>query len=43
METSSDGDGRAGERDHLVERALRVAHAAFGGARDEQQRLVGHA
>ena len=33
-------DRAAGERDDLIERALRVAHAAFGSARDEQQRLL---
>ena len=36
-----DGDRRPGERDHLIELALRVAHAAFGGARDQRQRRVG--
>ena len=33
-------DGRPGERDHLVERALRVAHAAVAGARQQRQRPV---
>ena len=29
-----------GEREHLIERAQRVAHAAFGGPRHERQRRV---
>ena len=36
--TSSSADRLARERQHLIERALRVAHAALGGARDERQR-----
>ena len=32
------GDLLAGERDHLVERTLRVAHAAVARSRDEHQR-----
>src|SRR6185503_5391205 len=31
---------RACERDHLIELALRVAHAAFGVARDQLERLL---
>jgi hypothetical protein len=38
--TSSSVTGLARERQHLVERALRVAHAALGGARDERQGVV---
>ena len=34
-------DRLAGERDHLIELALRVAHAAVGVARDQLQRVVG--
>ena len=30
----------AGERDDLVERALRVAHAAVAGARQQHQRAI---
>ena len=33
---------RARERQHLVEGALRIAHAAFGGARNQPERVVGH-
>ena len=36
------GDRLAGERHHLIERALRVAHAALGRARDQRQRGVRH-
>ena len=34
------GDGRAGEGDDLIEGALRVAHAAVAGARQQRQRRV---
>ena len=36
------GDGGAGKRQHLIEGALRVAHAAFGIARQNRQRVVGN-
>ena len=35
------GDGVAGERNHLIELALRVAHAAVGIARNQLERLAG--
>ena len=40
MATSSDGDLLSRERDHLIERALRVAHAAFGVARDQRDGVL---
>ncbi len=40
--TSSAASRVAGKRNHLVEGALRVAHAAVAGARDQHQRGVVH-